>query len=301
MMHFLRRGRGGALWDGEGKGGGGDGGGGGGDGGGDGGGGKNNGVQNGDPGWYGQFNDASRSVLREAAIKEPNELVKVFGDYRKNAGQYEGFIRPLGDNPTPEERASFFKAIGVGEKPEAYAWEDIDVKGMNPTFLAAMQKGMAAHGVPLGAAKGFVKDMLDHITGVRGKELKDAEAAVTQEEQQFDSTYGAKAKEARALGARAAAALGFSEEDIQKIGGAVGLGKIREALYRAGSAFREGRRLPGGEGLPNVDGDSFEGAEARLKAFKTDPKLRKALLNGDADLLAEQTRLSKIVAEGKGN
>lgn len=283
------------LWAPEGGGGGGGGGDGGGGGGG---GGPDNTVKNGDPGWYGQFNEDSRSALREAGIKEPNELVSTFKSLRADMGKDR--IAIPGEGATEDQVKAFRKAIGVGEKPEAYAWEDLKTDGVNKDFLGAVQSGMHKHGVPLNAAKGFMADVLAWTTGQRQKDLEAAQTSLRQEEQQLDATWGAEAKTNRALAHRAAEALGLSKEDVAGMGGAAGYSKVMMALQKAGVLLREASRLPGGGDLPSMETDSVDAAKAWLEKAKTDKDIARKLMAGDKTLLAEHARMTKIVADAQG-
>jgi len=286
--------------DGGGGGGGGDGGdkGGGGDGGDKGGGGsKTNNVPPGDPGWYGQFNDDSRSALREAGIKEPNELVSTFKTLRSEMGK-DRIVVP-GADATPEQRQAFLKAIGAGEKAEAYRWDDVDVTGVNPGFLGAVQAGMHKHGLPLDAAKGFMADVLAFTKEQRAKDLDESTATLNQERQQLDATWGANATTNHALAHRAGEALGLSKDDIAAMGGAAGYGKVMTALFKAGSILREAKNLPGANNLPNMETDSVDSAKAWLAKAKSDKSIGAKLAAGDKALLAEHTRMTKIVADAQ--
>ena len=259
---------------------------------------QDNSVKGGDPGWYGQFNDESRAILRDAGMREsPNDLVKAFGTLRADAGK-DRFTRP-GADAKPEEIASWRRNIGVGDKPENYAWEDVDFGKSNPEFVKAVQGAAHKHGVPLDAAKGFFADVLGWTKGAREKDLANAANELQQEQSQLNATWGPEAAAKRALAFRAGAVMGLDEEAVHRLGGAVGYGKIMQGLAKVGDALREGRRLPGGDNLPNMDGDSFESASARLKEMKDNPDLRKRLMNGDKALLDERGRLSKIVAQGR--
>ena len=257
----------------------------------------NNQLPPGDPGWYGQFSPESRDALRKMGVKEsPNEVVTLASKHHATVGQNLHAIP--GPDATPEQRAAFWKVAGGSDKVEDYRFADLKgIDGVSKDFLTAVESNFAKHQVPKELAKGFLGDMLEHVNGLNAEAIETAGKELQLEEQQLDATWGANSKANRALVYRAGEALGFSKDDIAKLGGAAGYTKVMTTLHKAGEMLREAKRLGGG-GIPTMDTDSVEEAKAWLDKSKKDQSMRKKLMEGtDKDLMATRARYLKIVAD----
>jgi len=72
------------------------------------------------PAWIAQLSDDLKGEETFTQFKTISDLGKSYLDLN---GKIKSYIKPLGENPTPEEVAEYRKAIGVPEKPEDYVIE----------------------------------------------------------------------------------------------------------------------------------------------------------------------------------
>ncbi len=144
-------------------------------------------------------------------------LVKAFKDNMTTArAKTEGLVRVPGAESTDEERAAYFKAIGVPEKPEGYgikppeklpdgvSWDD----GLSGKFAAiAHQIGLT----PAQVSK-LQEWQIQQVGEQAGTTRQAAAQAMEAEKQELQRTFGAELPKAVSLAQRVAKQEGLSPE-----------------------------------------------------------------------------------------
>ncbi len=113
-----------------------------------------------EPAWREQIVDADMKKIAER-FNSPNDLVKSFKETRDALTQS---VRVPDEKATPEDKAKFFKAIGVPEDVKGYkitAPEGIEMTEADNTILAAVLPVALSSGIPAKAMNEFVGKFLE--------------------------------------------------------------------------------------------------------------------------------------------
>ncbi|XPV77734.1 MAG: hypothetical protein ACNI27_07385 [Desulfovibrio sp.] len=177
-------------------------------------------------------------------------------------------IAPLGENPTDEERAAYFAALGRPETAEAY---ELNLpEGMDPKAGMLPQMSEAMHGLGLNneQASGVMNFLLEannkgnELAAQQYKERVTADAAALEKE--WGSSYGQNL----ALGERALSTIATPEEiDALLQQGALDDPLVARLLYKTAAALGE-------DTLIENKGGNGGGAPSRseLEAMLQDPR-----------------------------
>lgn len=96
-----------------------------------------------------------QSLRGHEALKDlggPNDLAKAYlktrDEFTGLKGEFEGAIKPLGKDATPEQREAFYRALGKPEKPTEYAFPKVEGIERDPKFVEWAQNTLHKIGIP---------------------------------------------------------------------------------------------------------------------------------------------------------
>jgi hypothetical protein len=207
-----------------------------------------------------------------------------------------------GENATPEDYASFHRAIGVPADARDYGTLEYD--GVKPDagmdkFAREMfpQAGVTKRGAEL-LVKGWNKLVADTIAA---RQAADGEALQTAETE-LSREWGAKDQANRDIIGRAANYFGFNGDELGAFKRAVGVAKASKFLLEVGNIVAtDGEGPSGGRGAFNIT--SAEGADAELKKMEADPKIMNIMLKqtGHPEHKAIKEKWDRLIDIRAGN
>lgn len=257
-----------------------------------------------DPDWYAQLSadageeDASlRDWVKAVGVKDLNGLAKIARDNQR-AVRDSGRIKVPGEGASPEDIASFHKAIGVPEDPKGYeikapVGDDGEPIALNTGLLDRLSESAHKAGMPKQAFEAVVSDFiqlqLDEAAAINTQGQKDAEAVV--------KGWGADATEKLAAVDRAAAALNLTRDDLVGLRNAWGAEKTLTVMARLGGGLTEDTMLTDtGRQRFGVTGAQ---AQAEMDRLKTDRAfMDRVMVPGSAEYV-RWNRLQDAAAEWK--
>lgn len=239
-------------------------------------GGSDQGQSDADPSWYenvsaeaGEGDNASlRDWLKSSGIKDIEQLTKVARD-NVRALRDSGRVKVPGENATPEELATFRKALGVPDAPTEYEFkapvgEDGNPIALDEAMLSRIAESAHKNGVPKAAAEAWVAD---YIQGELDQ-LASAQRELDAQAQKWVKDQGSEANAKIASVDRAARALDLSREDMRALRAAWGPEKAMTIMARLGEGMAEDSLIGGGTGKFGVTGEQAQAEIDRLSKDK---------------------------------
>lgn len=247
--------------------------------------------------WYGslsgdKLDDKTPSDADWMKNKNFTDMPALVKSYRSLEGRIGKGVEVPGEGATPEQIATFHRAIGVPETIEGYklnvpeGWE-ADMSLFGPLRDVALSGGMPASAWEAVTDKAMAKIMDDHNALV---DAQNAEMAEWKREQ------GAQADQNLILAQRGFDAFGLTKDQVQAMQTALGAGGTKKMLEHG---LKIGR-LSGEDGFIEGKRDfAVSGADARaaLTAFEKDTAKIAKLREKDAATMAEHARLIEMVTQ----
>lgn len=264
------------------------------------GGGDGSGQGGGAPSWIESFSgeavDADtpshRDWLTSKGFKSLDDVAKSYRETER-ALRSGNKIEVPKEGATPEQIASFHRAIGVPEKADGYEFKLPDgVEGeLNTSLLSGFGEAAVKYGIPRSAAEALVRDwfiplQLDSEAGLVAERQADTEAKFTE--------WGPAKDQNLALANRAAQVLGLDKSSIADIQKGYGAGRTLDLMKRLGEGLAEDA-FRGGDGRQNF-GISADGARAELDQMNADPTIRAKIAANDPATMARRERLMNALA-----
>ncbi len=102
--------------------------------------------------WLEQVEQSLRGHEALKDLSGPNDLAKAYIKQRDEftglRGEFEGAIKPLGKDATPEQREAYLRALGKPEKPTEYAFPITEGIERDPKFVEWAQNTFHKIGIP---------------------------------------------------------------------------------------------------------------------------------------------------------
>lgn len=207
-----------------------------------------------------------RDWAKARGYKTLDEVVKSARDNQK-AVRDGGRVKVPGEGATPEELASFNKAIGVPDDAKGYQFtapkgEDGADIPLNTALLERIAEAGHKAGVPKGALEAVVADYVKaQLDEVNASDAANQEAAA-----KWAKAQGAEAPAKLAAVDKAAAALDLSRAELLSLRAAWGAEKALTVLARLGDGMTEDVLMGGGKARFGVGGAEAQSEMDRLKA-----------------------------------
>ena len=257
-----------------------------------------------DPDWYSQLsadggdgdNPSIRDWVKATGVRDLEGLAKVARDNQK-ALRESGRIKVPGEGATPEEIASFNKAIGVPEAPTDYAItapKDADGNDLplNSPLIEKLTAAAHKNGLP---KTGFEAVVQEYI-----QSQLDDQATFDREQQTLAQgkvkEWGSEADAKLAAIDVAARALNLDSKKLVALRNALGADFALDMMAKLGAGMSEDALVTGGR---QRFGTSGAEAQAEMDRLKTDTDFQKKLADRDAGALARWDRLQDAAADWK--
>lgn len=255
------------------------------------------GAQGGDP-WFSSYDEDTKGFVTAKGWDklDPNaalaEAVKGYRGAESKLGVPADQILKLpGKDAKPEDWKPVWQRLGAPETPEGYELPVPD--GHDPEFAKAASAWFHELGVPKQQAAGLAQKWNEHVMAVQAQQEG-------QWNQRFDQELAALKGEWKGdeydknvdLAKRVMKTAGFNEDQMRSIERALGPKAMLQSFAKFGAMVGE-HRFVGGNQAQNF-GMSTEGAKERIATLKKDSAYMAAYVGGDADKIAEMTRLHQI-------
>lgn len=250
-------------------------------------------------GWVESFDDDSKSWISGMGLDKLSEreaLSKVLPMYRgaeqKLGVPAEQLLRLPGKDAKPEDWRSVWVKLGAPDKPEGY--EIAPPEGQGDEFSKVATSWFHEIGVPKGQAQALASKWNDYVAqqqtaqDAQFQSQADKDIAALREEWKGDE-YNKNV----ALAQKVRRASGLSDEEALKVERALGLRRSAVVFSALGKSLGEHRFIGAGEGSQSF-AMTPESAGARLAELRKDGAWMSKYLSGDADKMAEYTRLMQI-------
>lgn len=254
-----------------------------------------------DPDWYQNLSadplegdaPSHRDYVKAKGWKSQDDIIKSYREAER-AIRDSGRIKVPGEGATPEDIASFHKAIGVPDSPDGYEFTPpvgddgeplpLDMNLLNPLAKAAHERGL-----PKAAFEGLVSDFIQ----LQLDQAASIDSTAQAEAQRVVKGWGADAEEKKAAIDRAAAALKISGQQLVAMRNSLGAEFTLNMMARLGAGLGEDVLLAGERQRFGVTASE---AQAELDRMKADKDMAaKAMLPGTPENIRWK-RLSDAVA-----
>jgi len=260
-----------------------------------------------DPDWYGSLGDkpgdgetaSNRDYVKAKGFKDIDGVVKAYRAAEKGLHD-SGRIKVPGENASDDERAAFYKAIGVPEDVSGYEIKLPETNGgleLDTTLIGSLAEKALAAGTPKAGfeavANAFVEmQVAQHLERV---------ALEDQGREETFKAWGAEKAQNIALCNSAMRALGLSQSDIAAMQLALakpaadgepakaGSARVFEILKKIGGGIAEDVLTTGGAGRWGITPAE---AQSERNAILADPE--KAALAAKPGT-AENTRWNRLI------
>lgn len=230
--------------------------------------------------WYSDLPEAYHPTITAKGWKSPNDVLESYVNLEKLFGADRAgntLTKPKAD-ATPEEKAAFYRQLGVPEKPEGY--EIGKVQGFDrlpPALQAEARTWLHGANVPPDVAANLTEQMIKANDAKLAEFSKRAEMDLNR----LALEFGPEADNKFEMGRRAVRSLGLSEGDLAGMEMAVGTEKLMRMFIRYGENTREaGTPDPSQGGAPsNTFQPSRADAQAAISRLKADPDFQSRYLS----------------------
>ena len=258
-----------------------------------------------DPEWYGNLSadpgdNAAASNRDYVKAKGFKDLDGLTGAYRSLEQRFHdtGMVKIPGEGATPEETATFRKAIGVPDTVEGYKFEGPKDEAGTPLpladgLIAAVLQSALDNGLPADPVKAMLADVIAADLDAQRTALSDAQT----EAQAWIKDQGAAGAAKLAAINTAARVIGLSNDEVLAARSFWGAKRSMEIFAKLGDGLSEDVMLSGGKQRFGVTGAE---AKAQLASrMATEGWSAKALTKGSPEN-AEYVRLRDASAAYEG-
>lgn len=224
----------------------------------------------------------------------PAELVKSYRALESKLAS-DNRIEVPGEGATDEQRAAFFRAIGVPEKADDYSFDVPQGWEAEMAGLGAMREAALKGGMPVAAWNALAESY-------KQLQLDNHQALVTALDQSREAVlkeWGPQRDQNLALAKRGMAVLGLDADMVTAMQAAAQAQGKDGARILLEMGLKAGQ-LSGEDGFIDVPARDFgipvEQAREELKRLEKDPEFFRLLQRKDSTALARQERLIAIIA-----
>lgn len=229
------------------------------------------------PAWIDQIDPEWRDSIAARGLKDTNTLAKSYHHLVRLHGKNPHVVAIPDDASNDEQRAEFYKAIGVPESPDKYEINVPEGIEKDEEFLNGY-KGVAHK---LGLTPAQVKGVADYYhEKIGGKQEASAAQVRAQQEndlqslkQEWGSAYDSKLSQGRA----AVAQLGIDDQLLGQLELALGTKGVITFFQNIGSKIGEDKFVSG-DGHQRFNGE-LSPTEARAQIAQLDRDFRASLLD----------------------
>lgn len=235
--------------------------------------------------WSSGFDEATQAYVNNKGWDTPDKVLESYRNLERFQGGAKNVVEIPGEAADENAMEAFYTKLGRPESPDQYGIEGDE----------AFAK--AAH--ELGLNKNQAAKLHEHLLNSSDEAFKAQEEQYEQEDAQaldvLKQQWGRDFDKNMLAGDKAAAALGYDRESIQKLQDGMGLKATIELFSKVGSMMSEPDFITG------QDGDfsqSEYSARQELEALKMDSKWMDEYLAGDPAKHAKWTALNKKAFPG---
>lgn len=239
--------------------------------------------------WWDNIQDADlKGYVQNKAWKDTTELANGYRNLEKLLGG-EKLPMPKGDTDA-EGWTRVYDALGRPKSADDYKLPVPE--GGNPDFAKAASAKFHELGISSKQANALAEWWNSTAQGQQEQMMQQSAAASQRDLDQLSREWGAAYDENIQLGRQAAREFGINGEMASKLENALGTKGLLEFMAKIGRGFTE-HEFEGGRSV-NSFGMTPDAAKQRISALKADPDFAAKYIKGNADAVAEMTRLQNL-------